>query len=62
VLAATAGRQQGPSVATFVKLMRARDWTLPEENAETSHGESVKANATQTAAQTDHAAQERAAR
>ena len=26
MLAAVAGRQQGPGVAAFLKLMRARDW------------------------------------
>jgi hypothetical protein len=31
VLAAIAGRQQGPSVAAFLKLMRARDWSDADE-------------------------------
>ena|SRR5579859_212696 len=29
VLAAVAGRQHGPALALFLKLMRARDWTAP---------------------------------
>jgi DNA-binding transcriptional LysR family regulator len=62
-LAATAGRQQGPSVATFVKLMRARDWTVPGENESSGEsGKAIEPTAPKTAAQTDQAAQERGAR
>lgn len=60
-LAATAGRQQGPSVASFLKLMRARDWSDEQNTADPPAIEPVKSTATTTksAAQTDRAAHER---